>query len=94
MAILAAAAEVGWKTHLTDRPYLCGFPCVVLVRGHRLILAHIVEDGETRVPSQEEWGDALDIGPAEYYVFRPSDFPAILSTLGACIDTAPYSARQ
>ena len=59
-----------------------GWPDLVLVRPPRIIFAELKNDrGEVR-PAQLEWLDVLRLLPyAEVYLWRPSDWDAVVETL-------------
>lgn len=68
-----------WVTPLMGQP---GFPDLVLARGRRLIFAELKsEDGDVTI-EQSSWLAVLDAGPAEAYLWRPSDRRKIMEILG------------
>lgn len=58
-----------------------GWPDLVLVND-RVIFAELKTDAGTLTPDQERWGRNLKAAGAEYYVWRPRDWPVIVATLG------------
>ena len=70
----------GWRTPVTADG--AGWPDLVLVRPPRIIFAELKNDrGEVR-PAQLEWLDVLRLLPyAEVYLWRPSDWDAVVETL-------------
>ena len=59
-----------------------GFPDCCFVRGPRLILAELKTEKGKLTPAQREWRDRLsDVPVIEYYLWRPSDWTAIIATL-------------
>ena len=58
-----------------------GWPDLAMVRGNRLILSELKSDKGKLTDAQEEWIEALGETYAEVYVWRPTDWDAILKTL-------------
>lgn len=71
------AARLGWhrRYHTFDsRRSTYGFPDLVLVRRPRLIFAELKTETGRLTRDQQDWLEDLDAcGPAETYVWRPSD---------------------
>jgi len=59
-----------------------GFPDWVLAHDNgRLILAEAKSGKGILSEEQKKWGDVLRLGPAEYYVWRPSDMDSLAQIL-------------
>lgn len=58
-----------------------GFPDLVLCRGERLVFAELKSAKGRLTRAQIEWRVALLNAKAEYYLWRPSDWPQIETTL-------------
>lgn len=74
----AARTKKGWRTAVSADG--AGFPDTVLAR-ERVIFAELKRDGGKRSPEQRVWGDILIAAGAEYYCWRPKDWPEIEDTL-------------
>ena len=74
-----ARTQRGWRTPIEGH---AGFPDLVFVRRGRLILAEVKSElGRLRL-DQETWIQALRaVAGIEVYVWRPSDWPAVLEAL-------------
>ena len=73
-----ARTESGWRTPMQGDP---GFPDLVLARGERIVFAELkAARGELR-PGQVDWLAVLGQGPAEVYVWRPSDWSRVVEIL-------------
>lgn len=84
-ALVKEAKRTGWLTYHTrnSRKSEAGFPDRVLVRGNRVIFAELKSRTGRLTAAQETWRDVLNAvgGNVEYYVFRPTDWPAIVEAL-------------
>jgi len=93
-AVIEAARALGWRVHHTRPARLAngqwrtplqgdpGFPDLMLSRGPDLIAAELKsEHGRLSVP-QRQWLVALRQAGVEVYVWRPSDWEAIIARLG------------
>ena len=82
--ITQLAAYYGWRAYHThdSRRSQAGFPDLTLVRDGELLFAELkAEKGRVR-PEQQEWLAALQaVQAVETYLWRPSDFDAILARL-------------
>lgn len=83
-AVREAAAWAGWLIYHThdSRRSPAGFPDLVLVRGTRVVFAELKTEQGRVTPAQRRWLDALAATSAEAYLWRPSDWSTIESTLG------------
>ena len=72
----------GWLIYHTrdSRRRDPGVPDLVLVRGDRLSFAELKREKGRRTESQRTWLSALD-ETAETYVWRPSDWDAVIEVL-------------
>lgn len=52
-----------------------GFPDLTMVRGERLVFAELKQDKKYPRPEQYGWLEALGGAGAEWFVWRPKDFP-------------------
>lgn len=75
-----ARTEAGWRTPVAADG--AGFVDLVLVRERVLYRELKSESGRVR-PDQQRWHDALAAAGADIAVWRPSDWPAIATTLQA-----------
>ena len=78
-----ARTKDGWRTAIQGDK---GFPDVLLVRGHRMVVAELKSENGRVTAEQEEWlaafRDVSDAAPhVRAYVWRPSDWPEIEETL-------------
>ena len=79
----AARNKSGWATPIQFDA--AGFPDLVLCNGERIIWVECKAEKGRLTPEQAEWIDALRNAGAEVYVWRPSDWPNILSILQGVI---------
>jgi hypothetical protein len=82
-AVVKLAELTGWRVYHTwlsirSEP---GFPDLVLVRPPRLVFAELKSEKGELTPSQQAWLEDLGATKAEVYVWRPSDWDQIVSTL-------------
>ncbi len=72
-----------WRCYHTfdSRRSTPGFPDLVLVRHHRLIVAELKAEKGRLTPPQKEWLDALAFTGIETYVWRPSEADDVLQIL-------------
>lgn len=73
-----ALTEKGWRTAVSADG--AGFPDLVLVRD-RVIFAEVKAKSGKATVEQTVWGEALLVAGSEYYLWRPSQWPDIQSTL-------------
>ena len=57
-----------------------GFPDLVCAR-YRIVYIELKKEGEKLYPTQEMWRDVLIEAGAEWYCFKPSDWPSIEKVL-------------
>lgn len=70
----------GWRTPVQGDGK--GYPDLTLVRGERLLFVELKgEKGKVSV-EQQDWLDALKGTGVEVYLWRPSDWDTIATTLG------------
>jgi hypothetical protein len=69
------ATGSGWRTAVSGDGK--GFPDLVLVRKHRLVVAELKVGINQPTPEQEQWLEAFRRAGAEVYVWRPEDWSAI-----------------
>lgn len=90
--VVAAARLCGWAVYhawLSARS-APGFPDLVLARPPRLVFAELKGERGRLTPAQAAWGELLAACPgAEYYVWRPGDWPAIERALQGSAGPAP-----
>jgi hypothetical protein len=93
-AVVHAARALGWRAHHT-RPGRtrhgqwrtplqgdAGFPDLVLARGGALILAELKSERGRITSAQAGWLESLrQVRGIEVYLWRPSDWPAIIARL-------------
>ena len=82
--VVAAAEEMRWKTYHTydSRKSEPGFPDLVLVRrDDRVIYAELKSQTGKLTPAQDIWRQYLLSAGAEYHIWRPSDWDAVIDTL-------------
>lgn len=75
----AQNASGRWRTPVAGDG--AGFPDLVLLRGHRVIIAELKAEGRYPGPEQRAWLDAWRAAGAEVNVWRPSDLDAIAQVL-------------
>lgn len=73
-----ALTKHGWRTAVAADG--AGFPDLVLVRD-RVIFAELKSATGTTSIDQEEWSAALIEAQAEWYVWRPDDWDAVIAAL-------------
>ena len=77
-SIIELATLLGWLSYHThdSRHSAKGFPdlCLAHPRTGRLIFAELKSSKGKLTDEQIAWRDALSQGPAEHYVWRPSDW--------------------
>jgi hypothetical protein len=74
-----ARTAQGWRTPVAGDGK--GWPDLVLLRGGRIIVAELKQEGKYPGPEQRAWLEAWRSTPAEVHVWRPSDWPSIVQTL-------------
>ncbi len=92
--VIEVAHRLGWKVahfgaaqirpgvHVTPvKADGKGFPDLVMVRGHRIVLAELKADKGRLSTEQEGWVDALAEAALEVYVWRPKDFDRLTALL-------------
>lgn len=81
--IVETAKYLGWWVYHThdSRRSEPGFPDLVLVRPPRLIFAEVKTAAGRLTQAQQDTIVMLDQTCAESYIWRPADWPAILSLL-------------
>jgi VRR-NUC domain len=83
-----ARTAKGWRTPVTADG--AGWPDLVCARPPRLLFVELKAEVGTLRPQQTEWLDVLRLLPAcETYVWRPSDWDALVEVLTG---TAPRAA--
>jgi len=84
-AVVKEAEKRGWMTYHTYRSLKSerGFPDRVFVRGQRFIIAELKTEEGVLSADQRTWQEALEAvgGNVEYYLWRPSDWAAIMAAL-------------
>lgn len=83
--VLDLARATGWLAYHTwlSVHSAAGFPDLVLARGGCVIFVELKRDRGKLSLAQEEWRARLGECPGvEYYLWRPSDWPAIVARLG------------
>lgn len=80
--VIKEARDLGWEEYHTynSRRSKKGFPDLVLVR-ERVIFAELKTEDEDLTADQRNWREWLEGAQAEYYLWRPSDWPKIAETL-------------
>ena len=86
-AIIEYAELMGWRIyHVTNvhkrlRSHTSeGFPDLHMVRGKRIVYAELKNATEKRTEEQNEWAEAIERTPAEYYLWRPGHW------MSGCVD--------
>lgn len=90
--VVSLAKRLGWRVAHTARaqvrggrwltPTVAGLPDLLLCRPPRLIFAELKTDSGRLSEPQREWLDALGkCAGVEVYLWRPSDWQAIVATL-------------
>jgi len=74
----AAMTSKGWRTPVQADG--AGFPDLVLVR-ERVIFAELKSEKGKLSDAQQAWKDVLQTAWGEYYIWKPSDFDAIVEIL-------------
>lgn len=76
--VTSLARAAGWMAHHERRSTYStgdqGFPDWVFARTGRLVFAELKRQTETPWEPQRRWLQMLEAGPAEVYVWRPSDW--------------------
>jgi hypothetical protein len=82
--VVEAARLLGWRVYHThdSRRSEPGWPDLALVRD-RLVMAELKTDNGRVSKAQAGWLDALRTANVETYLWRPSDWDAVLATLKA-----------
>ncbi len=78
-AVIAYAESRGWLCYHTfdSRRSVSGFPDLVMLRGHRQVIAEL-KHGDNRVtPEQDAWLRAFVDTGAQVYEWRERDWPEI-----------------
>lgn len=73
-----ARTQKGWRTPIQGDP---GFPDLTMVRGDRVLFVELKSERGRVSPHQEAWLEALRAAGAEVAVWRPRDWPKIVSAL-------------
>ena len=80
-AIIKYAELMGWRIyHVTNvhkrlRSHTSeGFPDLHMVRGKRIVYAELKDATKPRTDAQDDWAEAIQQTPAEYYLWRPADW--------------------
>ncbi len=74
-SVVAFAESQGWLCYHTydSRRSTPGFPDLVMLRGHRVVVAELKTGNKKTTPEQDRWSKAwLDAG-AQAYEWRPGD---------------------
>lgn len=81
--VLEAARLLGWRAYHThdSRHSESGFPDLVLVRRPRVIFAELKSERGAVSDDQQAWIDDLKASRQEVYVWRPSDWDALVEVL-------------
>lgn len=82
--VIEAARLLGWRVYHThdSRRSEPGWPDLALVRD-RLVMAELKTANGRVSTAQEGWLDALQAAGVETYLWRPSDWDAVIATLKA-----------
>ncbi len=77
--VIELARYCGWLLYHTydSRRSTPGFPDLVLARDNRIIFAELKTEKGRISAAQKEWAEKLTKTPAEYYLWRPSDWESI-----------------
>jgi hypothetical protein len=78
-ALIAYAESLGWLVYHTfdSRRSVPGFPDLILLRGHRQVVAELKSERGRLSADQDKWQRAfLDTG-CQVYIWRPGDWPEI-----------------
>lgn len=79
------ATHCGWLTYHTysSKKSDPGFPDMVLIRGQDVLFVELKTNERTSTPSQEQttWLYALEYAGQASYLWRPRDWPAVLTRL-------------
>lgn len=80
--VVDAARLLGWRVYHThdSRRSEPGWPDLALVRD-RLVMAELKTENGRVSEAQSDWLDALRAAGVETYLWRPSDWDAVLATL-------------
>jgi hypothetical protein len=76
----ARTKDGSWRTPVTADG--AGWPDLCLVRPPKIVFAELKSESGTLRPNQSEWLDVLRLLPqVEVYLWRPSDWDAVVETL-------------
>ena len=81
--VVKYAKRQGWNLiyHAYDsRRSASGFPDLVLVR-ERVVWAELKAEDGKQTNEQVDWQNGLQAADAEYYLWRPTDWPEIMEVL-------------
>lgn len=81
--VTALAAKAGWLVYHTydSRRSQAGFPDLVMLRDGRCVVAELKSERGRLTDDQVRWVAAWDATDAEVFVWRPSDWDAVVDTL-------------
>ena len=68
-----------------------GFPDLTMVKGDRLVFAELKKETGKLTPEQRVWLAALVAAGQEATVWRPSDLPRVIRTLGPRRERATWT---
>lgn len=79
--------RMGWLWHheTDSRKSRRGFPDLVAVKGARVLFIELKTNKGRIRPEQHEWLDRLRATAVEVYVWRPADWPEVVSTLTSAL---------
>ena len=82
-SIVSAARQLGWRAYHTydSRRSAPGFPDLVLVRGRRIVYAELKSERGVMSAAQYQWLRDLVCAGQDVFLWRPSDWDAILAEL-------------
>lgn len=89
--VVAEARRQGWRwyhTHRSDRSP-AGFPDLCLVRPPRLLFAELKTERGKPTPEQSAWLADLAAAGQECHLWRPSDWPTVVTTLAQPQENQP-----
>ena len=92
--VIHRAKELGWRVYHThdSRKSEAGFPDLKMVRAGVLVFAELKTDKGKLSAPQASWGEDLAATRAEYYVWRPNDWPLIEEVLAPDVAAGKTSA--